>query len=245
MEKSEPGFWQDILPGSTITLSDAQAISDSMERGEGVRGIDYIVESVWKVREEDALAEWLLFKLDAEDQELYLVAKIVDRDVELRVYFEPGEFEPGNRREIVERGDTWLFLEPENPEDFKFDELEFVPEIEWTVEGEDDGDERRIVYRRKGQGTLYGTCTTTPPLSGLGRMMATVVEYSTSQEFENPELMLLELGGEKGDEGGMITMMVGNRVAPGEVDVLKAAADEPVVRKKPSLWEKAIRRMAR
>ncbi len=50
--------------------------------------------------------------------------------------------------------------------------------------------------------------------------MATVVEYASEQACANPELLLLELGGERGDEGGVITLLLGCDVRFGEVDVL-------------------------
>ncbi len=245
-DKDSPRFWRDIRPGSTVTLSDEQSIADSMKRGEGVKGMDYIVESVLKIRQEDGLAEWLLLKLDDEEQDVYLAVKIVDNDFSLLIYFEPVEFPPGNRRDIVERGDTWIFQEPDNPDDFEYDELEFVSEIIWNVDVEEEGEvvEREITYRIKGQGVLYGSSTHDPTQAGLVRIMAAVVEYTADKDCANPELMLLELGGEHGEEGGLISMLVGCRINKTEVDVLKSRKEAPVERKKSSLWEKVLKKMS-
>ncbi|MDP8239519.1 MAG: hypothetical protein P9X24_10555 [Candidatus Hatepunaea meridiana] len=245
-DKDKPDFWREIHPGSTITLTDEQSISDSMERGEGIKGRDYIVESVWKIRQEDGFAEWLLFNLDDEDQEIWLVVKIVDQNVGIFVYYEPDEFAAGNRRDVIERGDLWLFNEPDDVDNFRFDELKFVREILWTVDIEDDGDvkEKEILYQLKGQGVLYGSCRHDPIQPGLERIMATVIEYDTSEDYENPELMILELGGEKGDEGGLISLMVGSNINMSEVEVLKSQKELPVERKKPSIWMKALKKLS-
>ena len=247
LDKDNPSFWRDILPGSTVTINDEQAIADSIERGEGVSGRDYLVESIWKIRQEEGLAEWLLFKLDDDEQEVFLVAKIVDRSIDLYVFFEPDEFEPGNRRDIVDREDLWVFEEPKDFEDFSFDELEFVHEFRWIVDAgdEDDSGEKEIEFRLKAQGILYGSCTRDPVQSGIDRMMASVAEFSTTDDYENPEVMIIELGGEKSDEGGLISLMVGCPIRTAEVEVLKTQVEKPVVRRKPSLWEKVLKRVGK
>ena len=246
-DKNAPDHWREIRPGSTITLSDQQAIADSIEQGEGVRGRDYLVNTVWRIRQDESLVEWLLFKLDDDEQEIYIVVKIVDRDLNLFVYFEPNEFQPGNRRDTIERGDTWLFEEPDDVDDFRFDDLKFVREIVWTIEIEDNGgvQDKDVSYRMKGQGVLYGTCTHDPAQADLERMMAAIIEYSSESDYENPELMLLELGGERGEDGGLISLMIGCSINKSEVDVLKAQPDAVVVRKKPTMWEKILRKMSK
>ena len=172
------------------------------------------------------------------------MVKIVDQHLNLLVYFEPSEFMPGNRRDMLDRGDTWLFEEPENTDEFEFDELQFVREIEWNVQVDEDGEtvDRDIHYRMKQQGILYGHCTHDPVQAGIRRILAAVIEYATADEYENPELILLELGGENSSEGGLITMLVGNRINMDEVDVLKNRLDTPVQRKKSSLWEKFLKK---
>ncbi len=246
MDKSTPSFWRDVKPGSTITLSDAQALEDSMERGEGVEPRDYTIESVWKIRESAGLAEWILFQLDDEEQELYLVVKIVDQDLDLFVFYEPEEFEPGNRADIVERGDTWLFEEPEDVENFTLEELNFVSELSFTFEFEEEegsAEMSAVHYKMKEQGVLYGECTREPAMSGLERVMACVVEYNSLEDQHNPGVFVLELGGEHSNEGGLISMMMGARINLVEVDVLKSQVEKPVERHKPSLWEKVLKKV--
>jgi len=246
LEKDNPSFWREIIPGSTITLTDEQSIADSIEQGKGVNAQDYIVESILTIRQDNGLAEWLLFNLGDDDQEMYLTAKIVDQHVDLLVYFEPDEFPPGNRADIINRDDMWLFEEPDDVNDFSFDELEFTKEITWINETTDNGNtiEKEILFKIKGQGIQYGICTHQPFKTGLNRVMASVIEYSTDIDYENPDIMVLELGGEKGDEGGLISMLIGCRINLTEVDVLKSRIEQEIVRKKPKLWEKVVKKLS-
>ena len=61
LDIDKKGFWQGINPGSTITLKDKQAIEDSMEKGNGMRGVDYVVKTVYQLKELNGLAEWNFF----------------------------------------------------------------------------------------------------------------------------------------------------------------------------------------
>jgi hypothetical protein len=51
--------------------------------------------------------------------------------------------------------------------------------------------------------------------------LATVVEYSTTDKTDNPEMLILELGGEDGQQGGYIMMMLGCSVNAADVRVFK------------------------
>ena len=104
--------------------------------------------------------------------------------------------------------------------------------------------ETELPYDIKGQGVLYGHCTHVPVQTGAEQLIASVVEYHTEKNCENPEAMLIEIGGLWDDEGGLITMLLGCSINQSEVDVLKSQEDKTLTRKKPSLWEKIIKKMA-
>jgi len=242
LDKNSPAAWKKIPIGSTITLTDGQSIKDSMERGEGVVGRDYTVDSVWNIFHDERLAEWLLYKLSADDQDIWLVVRIVDRTVDLLVCFEPDEFEPGNRKDAIDQDQAWIFEEPDDIDNFKYDDLKFTPEIIWEITT--DGEDIDAVFKMKRTGVMYCSCTYRPESSGLGRMMAAVIEYRTKAEFENPELMLFELGGENSSDGGLITLLIGCSINMSEIEVLELQADKPVERHKPSLWEKVLKKLS-
>ena len=113
------------------------------------------------------------------------------------------------------------------------------------IKKDDDIRNEDVAYRKKGQGEMYGNCTHDPAQAGIGRIMATLVEYSTDDSYDNPEMMILELGGEHSDEGGLISLMLGCGINLSDVDVLKSQKEKPVERKKLTLWEKLLIKMSK
>ncbi len=239
----KPEFWRSIRPGSSISLTDRLAIEDSMERDEGVKGRDYVIERIRDIHQDENFAQWLMFKLDNPDQELWLMAKIVDQHVKLLVYYEPEEFHPGDRKDLLNRGDYWLFDEPDNPDDFFPDELNYTNEIVWTIEI--DTVDHDVAYRMKGQRVLYGLSTHRPKMEGLEGAMTAVVEYTTKDDKKNPELLILEMGGETGNRGGFITAMFGIEIGFSEIEVLNLLQEPPAKDKKPPLWSKIIKKVTK
>ncbi len=217
-EKESPQFWRELKPGSTISLKDAQALEDSMKAGLGVSARDYVVREIRSIKQLEGPVEWQLFNVEDGEERLWFLVKIVDEDIALRMYFEVEGLQPGTRSEMIEREMSWLFQEPKDPDDFRCNELAYAEEIIQAIEVE--GEEKEIRFRIKPQGEIHGACTHEPRQSWPQVMMATVVEYASEQACANPELLLLELGGEKGEEGGGITLLLGCDVRFGEVDVL-------------------------
>lgn len=210
-------FWQGINPDSTITLKDQQAIEDSVEKGRGMKGMDYMVRSVYHLKELDSFAEWYFFLLDDPEGNLWLMVKIVDQQVDLRIYFEHPQFEPGNRKDMIDQENLWLFMEPDDPVDFQYNDLKFTDFLE--IEQESD---QALIYHQKGFKEMHCRCELKPALSGITEFIATIVEYKTKTVCENPELLLFELGGEDSEDGGLIRLMIGCSLRPTEIDILEA-----------------------
>ncbi len=210
-------YWDGIAPGSTITLKDKQAIEDSMEKGLGMKGADYIVKTVIKLNELNDLVQLYLFLLDDPEELIWIMVKIVDQELDFRVYFEHPQFEPGNRKDMIDQENFWLFMEPENLNNFQYDGLKFTDHIEID---EDAGDV--LNYKEKEFKEMYFNCELLPVSSGVGNPIATIVEYQTNQTCENPELLLFELGEQDKSEGGLIRLMLGCTLRPTEIDVLEA-----------------------
>lgn len=242
-EIDSPEFWRSILPGSTISLTDKLAIEDSIERTEGVKGRDYVIEKIRDIRQDESFAQWLMYKLQDPDQELWLMAKIVDQHVKLLVYYEPAEFEQGDRKDLLDRGDYWLFDEPPDPKDFFPDDLNYTDEIVWAVEK--SGVEQDVVYTMKGQRVLYGLSRHRPIMKGLEEAMTAVVEYETEDDEDNPELLVLEIGGETGNRGGFVNVMFGIEIGFSEVEVLNLLQEQPLKEKKSPLWSKFIKKVTK
>jgi hypothetical protein len=240
LTKDKAEFWRQITPGSTITLTDRQALADSMEKGAGVKGMDYLVQYITRIVQRESFVEWLFIRLEDPEQPIWLMVKIVDENLKLVVLFEPDEFRPGDRQDLIKREDYWLFQEPEDVHHIVYDELEFASDIPWIVAipGSHGDETKEIIYRMKEQGVLYGMTTHLPPQTGLENVMGVVVEYITEDDEDNPELIILEIGGEHKNTGGMISVMFGVAVSPSDVEVLNLLPDRVEVVEKPSVWSK-------
>jgi len=218
---NDPEFWQEIAPGSIITLKDEQTIEDSMKKNLGAKPIDYIVSKVRRIEEQDGMVQWTLCLLKDPDQRIWFMAKSVDRNIDFRAYYEPDEFRPGNRRDMVENGNLWLFQEPRDVNNYKLSELEFTTAID--RETEVHGSTRQVSYEQKSQGVLYGSMTSDPAETGFERGVFTAVaEYVTGDSaVQNPELLLLEMGGEAGSNGGLINLLLGASLTATDFEVVK------------------------
>ena len=214
MDKSKPEDWLALKPNSVVTISDTQGIADSMKRGLGVRGIDYTVRSIGRLQQLDGLSTHLFLTLHDDQQVTYLLVKIVDDLIDLGLYFEPDTLPAGTRDELVDRGALWLFQEPANPQSFQPSELRYTTTIKQTV------DQNEILYEIKAQGELQCKYTEQPPRSGMSReALATIVEYRSAQQVENPEFLILEIG-EQRSTSSYVQFYLGCPIKFSEVDVL-------------------------
>lgn len=209
--------WTRLQPGTFVTLSDAQAIADSQKRGGGVRGIDYTVETVGVAKDVEGFATWVFATLYDGHQRLMLMIKGDESAMEHRVYFPMEDFRPARREALLARGDHWLFEEPENSQNASPDRLRFAAEIPYAVDG------AQAVYVRKDHGERHADYTETPAPGGLGEMLATIAEYSTSDPAENPELLVLEIASLKA-RTGEVTLYLGAPLRNSEVELVKAAS---------------------
>ncbi|MCK5804687.1 MAG: hypothetical protein KAI66_17750 [Lentisphaeria bacterium] len=225
VRKESTEFWHKLKVGAIAVLEDEQAVAESMASGAGAYGLQYTMERKLIVRQDDGLAEWLLFELVGEDR-LWLMVKVVGSMLDLRLYFEqPDVFPAGSRADILRREDYWLFEEPEDPDDFEASDLEFALEIPWELE--EEGEEFEVVYGLKPQGVLYGEAREEPQPEGMPEaFFAAVAEYQTPDECENPEILVLELGGVELDteevlpQGGFVQLLFGCPIAASDIDIL-------------------------
>ncbi len=74
----------------------------------------------------------------------------------------------------------------------------------------------------KRQGVLFGKGRRRPAQTGMDNdIFSSVVEYSTEDKVENPYSLIMELGGEDSDVGGLISLMFGRKVGMEDLDILK------------------------
>jgi len=217
-DKRDPAYWRAIKPDTTLTLTDEQALRES------ISGQNYLVKQVIRLKEKSGICEWIMLAIEGLDgaPDSWLMIKIVDQELDLRVYFESEDFESGNREDLVENEELWMFQEPETDEDgeYELEDLQYAKHVGWDFPGDEEGDDDIHVDYNVKVGELQASVAYDPYESGERELLATVVEFDTSDETTCPEMLLLEIGHPENDEGGLIRMFFGNSIKPTEADVL-------------------------
>lgn len=243
--EAEAAHWKQIKVGDLVTLTDQQTIELLMKDKKAgfAMGVELTVRSVGRLREQNRLAEWIVaefepVRIEGEDSVWYLVVKIVDDSFDLRVMFVPDGVPSGSRHDLLEAGHTWLFMPPEDEFNFEAGDLQFTEAIDQQIDGQD------VVYHQKHQGVLFAEYDEDPRLPNVTYpQFATVLEYRTDAGIDNPEILVLELGGVKPSDrrfadsydeaqqanwraeqssrhGGFITMYNGTNVGLNDVELM-------------------------
>ena len=175
IDKEKLSHWDSVKLKDIIQLKDEQTISYLMEQGHEnlTHGADFTIKRKRKISSQDGNAEWLVIDIEFADFLWYLVAKSNGSDFDLYVYYAPDGFVDGDRDDILNNSE-WLMEEWLDGTDLK--DLPFASEIR---QDED------IIF--KTNGPAYGTC-----IEDGEKSFATVVEYSTIAEEENPFMLALE-----------------------------------------------------
>jgi len=193
----------DVQVGQFIQLKDEQAIEDSIKAG-SIEGIRYEVVRRCVIKERGGLCEWVALYLEEDEEELVLITRTVDGESVSIVYFDAPEVPNGRvRLDWLERGFDFLW---EGDSESCFD-LDYVKSINAPLENA-KGDLQEVEFDQKIQ-PFYGECEDS---------FVTVVEYGATEEFVNPDIIVLEIGDDK-DEGGMVSMYVGSPVDENDVEI--------------------------
>ena len=219
LDKGDPLYWRSIPIGSTVSLTDEAAIEEAMRIGVGVSGLDYEVRQAEVVHDMDRMGEWWFYYLEGHKTDnLWLMIKIVERDIIPIVYFEVEDFPPTLRSRLIADGQTWLFGEMKD--DGEPQAPVFCRDIFQTLD-DGEGGELEVQYRCKPQGTVYGRYSRVPPEGGMKDVFIAIAEYEADESFENPELLVLEKGGEHDRDGGMVCIYVGGVTVFNDIEVLR------------------------
>jgi hypothetical protein len=175
IDKEKLNHWQSANIDDIIQLKDEQTISYLMDEGhENIsHGADFTIKRKRKITAQDGNAEWLILDIEFADFTWYLVVKSDKSDFDLYCYYVADGFEDGDRADMVEKAD-WLLEEFTDGKELK--DLSFSPEIMENAE---------VIF--KTDGAKYGTC-----FEDGDKEFATVVEYATDAEHDNPLMMALE-----------------------------------------------------
>ena len=203
--------WRKVRVGSTVSLSDEFSLLESKNRGKGLKPLDFTVERVTIIKESKNLVTWIFADINDGTEPLKLMVKIVDANADFRLYATVKDFPPIHRQAAVEQGMLFLFAQPHNVE---VGALKYNGDIFHETGG------NKVTYLRKPQGELNGLVTEIPARSGMKDLLATVVEYSTNDKTDNPELLVLEIGNKFNNNGGEIAMYLGTTIQEAEIAVL-------------------------
>ena len=178
IDKTKIAYWEEVELGDLIQLSDEQTIADLMDDGcQNIEhGADFEVTRIRKIASQQGSAHWLIFDISLSNFQWVVVVKSVDVDLDVKVYYTPDDFKDGNRQDMMDNDNLWLFESVDNIDSSMLSELSFASQIE---EGED------TIYITTG--SEFGECR-----EGDDKSFATITEYLTEDDVENPELMILE-----------------------------------------------------
>lgn len=211
MTQKTPKQWANIAIGSVLTLTDEQSI-----KNHGIHGKQYFVKSKLTVKEQEGLCTWVFYKLDKNKS---LMVKIVDDTVDLRLYEDAptDDFALGDRNDWVNNWDElWFFAEP-TKEEWTLNDLAFGETFLWDFP---DASKEKFEYSKK-MHDLAGESFEIPKPSGLKEpLLATVAEYNCEKCKQFPEALFLENGDADNENGGLIKLMFGYPVNPGDINVL-------------------------
>jgi hypothetical protein len=239
-DKASPEFWRAVKTGDFVSLADTVAFAEALAAGApvGGSGVDYAVGEIRDFalrgpggkgeragQARASLGTYRFIELAKEGSgPLYLTLVDSADRFELRLYYMPAGLEGGTRDELIDRGDTWLFLPPPDPEDFISSELEYAPYPD-VPEIDEDGTAKKFLFSRAGAGSLYCEALDTGA-------PAIIAEYEAEAEPgteapAHPLLLVLEEGwmrpdGSIPEEGGFVTVMLGKVMSPGDLDCYPA-----------------------
>ena len=226
--QDQPEFWRRLAVGSSVALRDFQALEEADRAGSaGGGGINYEVTGKrhYKFRSSggSVLAEYLLFDISDAETTYVLAAVLTGEHVELRIYYRPDGFQPGNRAVLLHHGFAWLFVEPPNPDSYVPYDLEFAPRPD-VPPVHDGGEEKQLDFHAVHHGPLYGDFYDE---RDRRHVPALVMEYRTEQPASNPLLMVLEEGGLDPDgepvpDGGFVTLLLGSPTDLTQIDIFPA-----------------------
>jgi hypothetical protein len=205
-------FWeQEVTVGRTVFLSDRQAMEDALKENKNIEPIEYIIEEIQTIKNEDLGVTWKIFKMDRIKEILWLLVKMVGEEVDLRVYFRPEAFTPGDREEMFEKDQLYIFGAPEDEEDYEIEDLEFASVME--LDGFD--------YNQKAVGGLPGIVDYAPADEVMDGQVVFLTEYMAEDlECESPEAIILEYGGEGSETGGFIDFLLGSSISVEDLELL-------------------------
>jgi hypothetical protein len=229
LDPGDSAYWKAIKSGDFVGVRDGEAFASRIAAEAGASGSDYTVGEVRSFalrgresRKPAAQGEYRFIELRKEGEgSLYLALVEAEGGFELRLYFIPEGIACGTRDELIDADESWLFLPPPDPEDFKSCDLEYAPYPD-IPEIEENGEGRKLLFAPAGSGkSLYGEAADTKAAVIITEYLAEAGEGEP--EPANPLLLVLEEGwmrpdGTQPEEGGYVTILMGKVVRASDIE---------------------------
>jgi hypothetical protein len=179
------------------------------------KDITYKVKSSRKIVQEDKLGTYVFLEMDDPTGDFCFFAKIVDDNIDVRIYTPITWIQPGDRANLINTGNQKFFQPPQDVNNFVPNDLEWTESFDLTIDG------NNVPFNKKY--TMYGVATESPKRSGIGDTFTAVTEFAAVVDVPNPEIIILELGGinPNGDDlpnGGLIVPFEGYRIENDDVE---------------------------
>jgi hypothetical protein len=210
-------FWIGLNDGSFVSIHDAREVAETGNKD----GTNYKIDYRRLFTPAEGSGEWLFFRLVSEahpDEPVWLFVRLLDGDVDTRVYVDYSEdqFRQGDRNDIMEWGQEWIFEAPDDPDNFRPRDLKFAEEISFPTDGEP------LVYTQKF--SFHGQVVESTGTVLDEETFTTLAEYSTDQDTMEPELLIMEMGNH--EAGGLIILLAGNSISEEDLTVMPIETPE-------------------
>ncbi len=202
-----------VNPNQTVEVSSAEAINASRLAKLGLKPLDYVVQRTATLTH--ALAKWTIIYLgspvNAVGKINPAVLVIQDVDGQKAAYlYEDSGLASLNRASHVEAGNFFLFQQPEDENNFKFNDLKL------TLNIHEDKDTGEAVDYTIVANEFTGQISENPQRSGLSNLMGTIANYVSK---DGRRAMLLEIGEADNSNGGLINLYTGYELKLSEIKV--------------------------
>ncbi len=211
-------FWQNLSVKTQVVLTDAAALEASQAQGRGMEGMEYVIEEITHVVEKDSLCEWFFCRMANPDQELFLSAKIIDDEVQLRVYYIPPAVIVGTRKEQIAANNTFLFKEAKDWHQYL--KLQHASSILWEFDIPGQA-QQQVSFAQKGGMELTGRAYIKPS-KATNVLLATISEYTTDTAISDPDIAIVEIGDMNSKVGGVMKILLGGPINQFEVNFLRS-----------------------
>ena len=224
-------FWRDLdkRTDAIFKITDMQAHEDALNRGDGMNVEDRTVNEIRRYVHVNFNAEWIFFVLSG-PQTIYLMVRVFDNDANAYVLFSEDPDDnpiliPGSREELIERGDLFLFEEPEDEHDFIPAELELVFNFLQNMPNS-KGEEVEVEFCQESMGTQFTGLSMSPKDKDIDGCLCGITEYVTDSDVDNPLFVFVEEGidwdpddSEGKTEGGYCSFYAGCKIDMADIEI--------------------------